>query len=522
MKKLLTSAFLLSTILLQAQTSDYKWNIGVHGGFKEYEGDLGNGFLRFDGKTIGNTPTFGVTINRYASKSFDVGATANYGPWAYFEDDVRLFKGEVLHLDLNVKFKFYNGSIIEETSLLQPYLLAGIGYNVLQEGREDYSDPGSDGALMLGAGLNFRVTERVGINYQLTYGYNLTNDEMDKAPLEQPNDAMMIHSIGLNFNVGKSPDEDGDGVTDKKDKCSGTSKKAKVDETGCPIDTDKDGVADFEDLCSDIAGTVKGCPDTDKDGVADKEDQCPDVVGLANLNGCPDTDGDGIIDSKDECPNVKGTVEFAGCPDTDGDGIKDSLDKCPDVKGIKLFEGCPDTDGDSIPDMSDMCPDKKGTLATKGCPDTDLDGVHDGIDKCPTIAGVASAEGCPELKKETKQLFQKALQGIQFETGKAAIKAVSYPILDAVVKVMKENPSYKLLIGGHTDDVGNDASNMTLSQNRADAVAKYLITHGVEPTRVSATGYGETKPVDSNKTKAGKARNRRVALEVEFLETVTQ
>jgi OOP family OmpA-OmpF porin len=521
MKKLLTGAFLLSTILLQAQTSDYKWNIGVHGGFKEYAGDLGNGFLQFNSNTIQNTFTGGITINRYLSKSFDAGVMGNYGSWAYFKDEALLFKGDVLHLDVNAKFKFYNGSIIEENSLLQPYILAGFGLNVLQ-GDKTLCTPGNDLALMLGAGLNFRITERVGINYQATYGYSLTNDEMDKVATSQPNDAMLMHTVGLNFNLGKSPDEDGDGVTDKKDKCAATPAKAKVDENGCPIDTDKDGVADFEDSCPEIAGTVKGCPDADKDGVADKEDQCPDVVGLANLNGCPDTDGDGIIDSKDECPNVKGTIEFAGCPDTDGDGIKDSLDKCPDVKGIKLFDGCPDTDGDSIPDMSDMCPDKKGTVATKGCPDTDLDGVHDGIDKCPTIAGVASAEGCPELKKETKQLFQKALQGIQFETGKAAIKAVSFPILDAVVKVMKENPSYKLLIGGHTDDVGNDASNMTLSQNRADAVAKYLITHGVEPTRVSATGYGETKPVDTNKTKAGKTRNRRVELEVEFLETVNQ
>jgi outer membrane protein OmpA-like peptidoglycan-associated protein len=522
MKKLLLGAFLLSTVLLQAQTVDRRWNVGVHGGFREYTGDLGDGFLQFNPTSIKNTMTFGLSINRYLSRSFDLGIMGNYGAWAYYDaNDVQLFKGDLLHLNLAAKFKFYNGSIIEENSVIQPYVLAGAGLNVVQKGMEASSTPGQDGALVLGAGLNFRITEVFGINYQATYAYNLTTDNFDKVSGQQPNDALLTHTIGLNFNMGRTPDEDGDGVMDKKDKCPNTPKTAKVDEFGCPLDMDKDGVFDYQDACPEIAGTVNGCPDRDKDGVEDTKDQCPDLAGPANLNGCPDTDGDGIIDTKDKCPNAKGTLEMNGCPDKDGDGIIDSLDKCPDVKGVKLFEGCPDTDGDSIPDMSDMCPDKKGPLATKGCPDTDLDGVHDGIDKCPTIAGLAANAGCPEIQREVKQLFQKALQGIQFETGKAVIKPQSFGILDAVVKVMKENPSYKLLIGGHTDDVGNDAANMTLSQNRADAVAKYLITHGVDPTRVSATGYGETKPVDTNKTKAGKARNRRVELEVEFIETKT-
>jgi OmpA-OmpF porin, OOP family len=427
-----------------------------------------------------------------------------------------LFKSNLIHLSAAAKYKFNNGYLIEENSFLQPYVLAGTGLNIAQ-GNTSYVTPGNDALLVLGAGLNFKVSEVMGINYQITYSYNLNNDGMDKVSTSTPNDAFLMQTVGLNFNIGKAPDEDNDGVSDKLDKCPGTPPNAMVDAKGCPLDADGDGVADYLDKCPNDAGTVNGCPDADKDGVADEEDQCPNIAGLKEMNGCPDTDGDGIIDNKDECPNIKGTLALNGCPDTDGDGIKDADDKCPDVKGIKLFDGCPDTDGDSIPDMSDMCPNQKGTLATKGCPDTDLDGIHDGIDKCPTIAGPASNGGCPEVQKEVKQLFQKALQGIQFETGKAVIKKQSNGILDAVVKVMNENPSYKLLIGGHTDNVGDDGFNLTLSQNRADAVAKYLITNGVDPTRVSATGYGENKPVDTNKTNAGRARNRRVELEVEFL-----
>ncbi|MCX6187739.1 MAG: OmpA family protein [Bacteroidetes bacterium] len=101
---------------------------------------------------------------------------------------------------------------------------------------------------------------------------------------------------------------------------------------------------------------------------------------------------------------------------------------------------------------------------------------------------------------------------------KAIIKPLSFPILNAIVKVMKNNPSYKLMIGGHTDDVGEDGMNMTLSQDRSSSVANYLITHGVDPMRVTATGYGETVPVDTNKSEKGRTRNRRVEFKVEFLQ----
>ncbi len=215
------------------------------------------------------------------------------------------------------------------------------------------------------------------------------------------------------------------------------------------------------------------------------------ATAVASFKGCPDTDDDGIEDSKDMCPSLKGPVSTNGCPDTDNDGVNDGIDKCPNVAG---------------------------SPAHSGCPDTDNDGVYDDIDRCKTIPGTATNNGCPELKKETKQLFQKALQGIQFETGKAIIKPVSFPILNSIVKVMKENPSYKLLIGGHTDNVGEDAMNMTLSQDRASSVANYLITNGVDPLRVVATGYGESLPVDTNESVKGRTRNRRVEFKVEFLQ----
>ena len=143
--------------------------------------------------------------------------------------------------------------------------------------------------------------------------------------------------------------------------------------------------------------------------------------------------------------------------------------------------------------------------------------MFDFEDKCPETPGINENKGCPEIKAEVKQLFKKALNGIQFETGKSKIKGkTSFAILDDVVKVMQENPAYKLNIGGHTDNVGNSEKNMQLSKERAASVRDYLISKGVEESRLASAGYGDTQPVADNKTAKGRAENRRVAFVVEF------
>lgn len=205
-------------------------------------------------------------------------------------------------------------------------------------------------------------------------------------------------------------------------------------------------------------------------------------------------------------------------PDTDGDGVPDKDDRCPKEAGLASLGGCPDRDGDGIADAMDACPDKAGPANFHGCPDTDGDGIPDNEDRCPTVAGVASMKGCPEIKEETKKLFERALTGIKFETGKSVIKKESFGILDQVVKVMQENPSYNLEIHGHTDSQGDDAKNMKLSEDRAAAVRTYLEKKGVAANRLKSFGHGETMPVADNNTAAGRAQNRRVEFKVTFWE----
>lgn len=202
--------------------------------------------------------------------------------------------------------------------------------------------------------------------------------------------------------------------------------------------------------------------------------------------------------------------------DRDHDGIPDKDDLCPDTPGLASLQGCPDRDGDGIADHLDACPDVAGPAEFSGCPDTDGDGVPDNLDRCPKVAGTKANNGCPEVSEKTKKLFEKALTGIQFETGSAKIKSSSFGILNQVVDVMKENPSYDLEIHGHTDNTGNADKNLVLSQDRAASVRTYLEGKGVSGDRMKSFGHGIAEPVADNKTAAGRAQNRRVEFKVTF------
>ena len=257
-----------------------------------------------------------------------------------------------------------------------------------------------------------------------------------------------------------------------------------------------------------------GAKDTDKDGIPDKDDACPDVAGPKEFNGCPDTDGDGIPDKDDACPDVAGLKEFNGCPDTDGDGIADKDDACPEVAGLKEFNGCPDTDGDGVPDKDDKCPDVAGPAENAGCPwpDTDGDGVLDKDDLCPNEAGPASNNGCPEPNDDDQKRLNQYAKTILFDTGKATIKFQSAEVLNQIINVLKKFPKSRFRIEGYTDSTGNKQRNITLSQNRADAVKIYLIQGGIDQSRLESKGYGPENPIASNKTRKGRELNRRVEI----------
>ena len=319
---------------------------------------------------------------------------------------------------------------------------------------------------------------------------------------------------------------------------------------GRGLQPSKGGSPDFRGFIGIVFEPSVG--DKDGDGIKDDLDKCPlipeDFDDFEDEDGCPepDNDHDQILDGDDKCPNVPenrdGFQDEDGCPDDhandrDGDRIVDKVDKCPDdpedYDGFEDEDGCPDVDNDKdkILDVDDLCPDVPEDYDSfedeDGCPDldNDKDRIVDTLDKCPlepeTYNNVDDTDGCPDRGiTELTGSGIVTLEPIQFEFNKAIIKKNSYPVLDAVIATMNGNPDISLIeVQGHTDERGDDAYNLDLSDRRAAAVVEYLTTHGtkaepdkpVPAPRLTSQGYGETQPVDRRHNENAWATNRRVA-----------
>ncbi|MDT0647367.1 OmpA family protein [Zunongwangia sp. F260] len=262
---------------------------------------------------------------------------------------------------------------------------------------------------------------------------------------------------------------------------------------------------------------IFGGTDSDGDGIYDKDDECPETPGLPEFNGCPDSDGDGIEDRMDECPNEAGLAQFNGCPDTDGDGVPDPQDECPNEAGTAEMNGCPDSDGDGVADNEDDCPNEAGPADNNGCPyeDRDGDGVIDDEDDCPDVAGTMANNGCPEPSAEVVSELNEYSNTVLFDLNKATIRSESEDALDQIAEIMEEYSNTVFHIGGHTDSTGADDYNLQLSRERAESVREALVERGISSSRLTSEGYGETQPIATNNTSAGRQENRRVEISLD-------
>ena len=230
--------------------------------------------------------------------------------------------------------------------------------------------------------------------------------------------------------------------------------------------------------------------------------------GASDSNGLPlpasaldasaiDTDGDGVVDAQDRCKTVVGPPHGPrpGCPaDADGDGLADAVDACPKepgpVVGDSLRDGCPpDSDGDGVIDTLDACVREKGPVTTD-----------------------PKTNGCPGLLRVHVGEIA-LLAPLNFKTASAEIDPGSYPLLEELAAALRANPAIsRVAVDGHTDNRGNAAANVLLSQKRAVAVVSWLTAHGIDPRRTEARGFGPHQPVADNGTDTGRAKNRRVEL----------
>ncbi len=236
-----------------------------------------------------------------------------------------------------------------------------------------------------------------------------------------------------------------------------------------------------------------------------------------------DSDGDGVPDRLDRCPGTpRGTpVDADGCPlDSDGDGVPDHLDRCPDTpRGVLVDQrGCPlDSDGDGVPDGLDRCPGTPpGVVVDEhGCPlasDSDGDGVPDHLDRCPgTPRGTPVDDtGCPITGVAVADGEWHVAGDVLFDFDRAEIRPDAAATLDGIAGHLKRNPDLRLVIEGHTDDVGDEGYNLDLGLRRAEAAKAALVDRGVAAERLWPATRGQAQPVAPNDTPENRARNRRV------------
>jgi outer membrane protein OmpA-like peptidoglycan-associated protein len=220
-----------------------------------------------------------------------------------------------------------------------------------------------------------------------------------------------------------------------------------------------------------------------------------------------DIDYDKVIDILDECDLVPGKLR--GCPDSDGDGVADKDDDCRDQAGLPEFRGCPDDDGDGFVGSDDECPEEAGNY--NGCPFAKAAAKFDPGKICDSVRVITKIE---------EEFIELSVDRIKFDVSASAIRPEYISMLDRIAGVLNANKKFIVFIHGHTDNTGSVAYNQRLSQDRANAVGKYLIDKGIDESRVVNVGYNSRRPIDENTNDEGKANNRRS--EIKILKPVTK
>ena len=465
-KLLFIVLFIFGTTSVQAQDENNPWqfSFGMHA--VDQEADTNTSFSEFfdveDNWNI-SSPFSMFSVSRYIGNnlSFGIGGSMNtiskYATSDLEQDHRDEMFGDSEYHTVDAMLKYSLGDVLDWGDW-EPFVGIGPGWTWMA------GENWMTGNLSLG--INYWMNEKWGLTFQTDYKQNYDGDKTK------------LHSAAINH---------------------------KLDEGGS--------------MRWSAGVSVKfGGSDTDGDGIYDKHDDCPTIPGLAEFNGCPDTDGDGIQDSEDDCPLVAGPAEHNGCPDTDGDGLTDNKDRCPKVAGKMELGGCPDTDGDGIVDSRDQCPKVAGPRANRGCPwpDSDGDSVFDKDDECPDVPGTVANNGCPEGPSDSDMAkIIELSREVQFAFGSATFTEATPPVLNDIVAVILKYPKANFSVQGHTDSIGTKDFNQGLSERRANAVVDYLSSRNVSSSRLSASGLGETMPIDTNVNSAGRANNRRV--EIHFM-----
>ncbi len=496
---LILFAIFLIAVPAFAQDRDDAVAIGVRGGATYYMGD------DFDDAVL--NPTFTAFGEQYLTNqlSFELGFNVSRISGETGPVD---FVSHLTGLSLLGRLGLFD-------SFIRPYLAGGVqlfAYDPEIDKEASVAFQRDENEVTVGfpvgGGFNIGLGNGLGLDFRGLYHFTL-RDGLDYAK-GGSKDSYLTGTVGLTKLFYSNTDKDNDGLLRSDEKAKGTDPNV--------ADTDGDGLKDGEEVLTYFTNPLLA--DTDKDGIVDSDE----VLKYKSNPLKADGDGDGLSDG-DEVMKYKTNPVAA---DTDGDGLNDSQE----LMQYKTNPLKADTDGDGLSDNSEISQLKTDPLKA----DSDGDGLSDGdeVNKYKTLPLVADSDSGSindgaEVKRGTNPLSNSddvileveavgakiVLEGIIFETGKALVSPKSEEILEKAFNTLKAYPEMEVEIQGYTDNVGKQASNVKLSQRRADAVRTYLINKGVEAKRIVARGYGPANPIASNDTAEGRTQNRRI----EFVRT---
>lgn len=449
----------LLIILLHAQNinaqSDRRWAISVFGGTAIMQGDG-------DAVKLSGAGGLGIKYslaNNFAFRVQGFGGQMSCDKDVYVSTNT-FFEGNVQALLNIVNFKKASTG----KNIAQLYVAVGAGYS-MGDLKYSYPDPNQPKATLksvqtafvpLGAGVRFYISPLIDLGFEYSARGTFTDQFDGGAPptsVGKSNDFYNLPQGFITFNLGK-----------KNERClEWTEATEKLyDELIKAKQEAQQGIEELKKENKELTAKMQ----------RDMELQ--------------------MSENKRRSDSLILSVKESFKNDGDGDGVSDVFDKEPNTPAGASVDGA-------------------GRMM-----DSDKDGVPDHQDKCPTIPGKAGNNGCPvQPTKAQLAVISDGIKNLTFETGKSVIQPSSFPALDNLAQMLVDNETFNFRIEGHTDNVGNPEANMQLSQERAAAVKSYLVTKGVAANRITATGYGDTKPVVSNETSAGKAKNRRVDMTVE-------
>ncbi len=441
------------------------WTGGLTEGSDDKAGFLVRGFVRFPLAGSALLGEVGLGAGKLEGKNVD-------------------YSTEIIPIDLRLLLAPF------PNETFSPYLFGGIGalhfelkdpsIPYIADGKKD----GWTGVVPAGVGLALALGSSAAI--EVTGAYNLTFSKDLNATTIGKNDPFWSGLVGLVFRgESGSADPDHDGLTNDQEKEFGTDKNNP--------DTDGDGLSDGEEVMKYKTSPTKA--DTDGDGLTDGQE----VNQYKTDPLKADTDGDGLSDGQEVTTTKTDPLKA----DTDGDGLSDGQE----VNTTKTDPLKADTDGDGLNDGQEVNKYKTNPLKV----DTDGGSVGDGIEVNRGTNPLDPKDDVPK-KEEFKVEVGKsiALEGVTFASGKATLTPESEATLEKAYNTLYQNPEVVVEIQGHTDNVGKRATNMKLSDARANAVKAWLVAKGIAAERVTTKGYGPDKPVAPNTTKEGKAKNRRI------------